>query len=472
MEKMAKTYINAVKYVIKMDFEVDGIVDKPDIIGAIFGQSEGLLGDEMDLKELQKNGKLGRIEINHTTSMGKTKGEVLIPSSLDMAETSLLAAGIETVDKVGPCEAKFKLIDIEDTRTEKRQEIKDRAKEILKMLMEKSSPETQTLSDEIRENARAADIIEYGPDKLPAGPDIETSEEIIIVEGRADVLNMLKNQIKNVIGMNGSNISPSLAQLTKTKTVTAFVDGDRGGILNARKLMQIAKVDFIAQAPTGKEVEELTRKEILLSLKKKKPATEIEETTIQKKEYPSYIFKERTTENQYNRRRPRNNIYGESEGYYKKSQEYNRTLRNKRVRRINTRNTTRYTTPINRSQRPQTEWTQRIERIPFNIDNTEPKTTPQKLSQNEEAIFKPFFEQLKGTMTAKILDKKNETIKEAKVKDLIKELPQTKEANAIIFDGVITKRLVEAAEKCGVKYIIGAKKGKIDNNNNVKTITL
>src|SRR3989344_2483934 len=198
-EKMAKTYINTVKYLVKIKFEIDGIVDKPDIVGAIFGQSEGLLGDEMDLKELQKNGKLGRIEINLTTSMGRTKGEVLVPSSMDMAETSLLAAGIESVDKVGPCEAKLELVDIEDTRNDKRKEIKDRAKELLKRLMDKSSPDTQSLRDEIREDVRAADIVEYGADKLPAGPDIGISEEIIVVEGRADVLNMLRNQIKNVI---------------------------------------------------------------------------------------------------------------------------------------------------------------------------------------------------------------------------------------------------------------------------------
>src|SRR3989344_2852845 len=131
-EKMAKTYINTVKYLVKIKFEIDGIVDKPDIVGAIFGQSEGLLGDEMDLKELQKNGKLGRIEINLATSMGRTKGEVLVPSSMDMAETSLLAAGIESVDKVGPCEAKLEILDIEDTRNVTRKEILQSLKKRIK----------------------------------------------------------------------------------------------------------------------------------------------------------------------------------------------------------------------------------------------------------------------------------------------------------------------------------------------------
>src|SRR3989344_1674919 len=271
---MAKTYINTVKYEIKLNFEIDGIVDKPDIIGAIFGQSEGLLGDEMDLKELQKNGKVGRIEIDLSTSMGRTKGKVDVPSSMDMAETSILAAGIESVDKVGPCEAHFQITDISDMRSSKREEIKNRAKELLQKMLQKSSPETQQLTEEIKENVRAAEIKSYGPDKLPAGPDIDSSDEIIVVEGRADVLNMLKNQIKNVIGMNGSNISSTIIELSKRKEITAFVDGDRGGELNARKLSQLARVQYIAKAPDGKEVEELTRKEIIQSLKKRAKATE------------------------------------------------------------------------------------------------------------------------------------------------------------------------------------------------------
>lgn len=417
---MAKTYLNTTKYLIKMKFEIDGIVDKPDIIGAIFGQSEGLLGEEMDLKELQKNGKIGRIEINHTTAMGKTKGEVYIPSSLDVAETSVLAAGIETVDKVGPCEAKFELIDIEDTRAQKRTEIKDRAKEILKRVMEKNIPEMQNLSEEIREKARASEITEYGPDKLPAGPDIDKEEEIIVVEGRADVINLLKNQIKNVIGMNGSNISKTLIDLTKTKIVTVFVDGDRGGTLNARKLMQIAKVDYIAKAPDGKEVEELTRKEILLSLKKK------EQVQRQSHEFFRQSRERTRTHNQYK----------------------------KPIKRILQRN----------YQRKPWTTTRNI------IKEQEPKQ--ETLTAQEEEMYKPHFQELKGTMKARILDENNKIIKETKVKDIMKELADIKNAKAIIFDGVITNRLIEASEKKGINYIIGAKKSKIKEKETIKTLTL
>ncbi|MFH1224413.1 MAG: DNA primase DnaG [Candidatus Diapherotrites archaeon] len=271
---MAKTYLNTVKYMIHIDFVISGIVEKPDIIGAIFGQSEGLLGDEMDLKELQKNGKVGRIEINSKSSMGRTKGEILVPSSMDMVQTSTLAAGIETVDKVGPCDAEFKITNIEDVRGAKREIIKERAKVLLQRMMKEQIPESNELTEEIRGSARKAEIVGYGKDKVPAGPDIDDSDELIVVEGRADVLNLLKNGIKNAIGMGGSQISPVVVQLSRRKKLTVFVDGDRGGELNARKLKQIASVAYVARAPDGKEVEELTGKEILLSLKRRVPADE------------------------------------------------------------------------------------------------------------------------------------------------------------------------------------------------------
>jgi len=440
---MAKTYVNTVKYVIKLKFEIDGIVDKPDIIGAIFGQSEGLLGDEMDLKELQKNGKLGRIEIEHKTAMGRTKGEVLVPSSMDMAETSLLAAGIESVDKVGPSEAKFEIISMEDTRTNKRDEIKSRAQELLKKMMNQSKPDTQMLGDELREKVRASDISSYGSDKLPAGPDIEISKEIIVVEGRADVINMLKNQIKNVIGMNGSNISPTITELSKNKEITLFIDGDRGGILNARKLVQIAKVAYIAKAPDGKEVEELTRKEILQSLKRK---TEISEAFGEKKPQGNNYSRD----NDYSR----NNNYSRPNNYSRDNHNRGGSQR-ERPMGGNRR-------PMGRIPSTGFDRAERTERMPTRRPMGPPRETRELrrprfisvLTKEETETFKPILDELKGSMKAKMLDEKNTVVKEVKVKDLVTELGKTKKkVNAIVFDGVITKRLMAAAEKAETKFV-------------------
>ena len=47
----------------KAKFEVEGVVEKADLIGAIFGQTEGLFGPEMNLQELQKTWKVGQIEV-------------------------------------------------------------------------------------------------------------------------------------------------------------------------------------------------------------------------------------------------------------------------------------------------------------------------------------------------------------------------------------------------------------------------
>ncbi|MCX8189696.1 MAG: DNA primase DnaG [Candidatus Diapherotrites archaeon] len=272
---MAKTYINSTKYEISAVFKIEGVVDKHDVVGAIFGQSEGLLGEDLDLRELQKNGKIGRIEIIANVQNGITTGNLVVPSSLDIVETCIIGATIETVDKVGPCNATFKVVNIKDKRTWKREQIVSRAQELLDKAMHEQIPETEELIKTVKERLRVSSLAEYGPDKLPAGDAIESSDHVIVVEGRADVLTLLKNNIRNVIGMDGSKISPTIAELSKRKKIVAFVDGDRGGELILRKLMQLAKIDFVARAPEGKEVEELTNKEIVMALRKKVPSSEI-----------------------------------------------------------------------------------------------------------------------------------------------------------------------------------------------------
>jgi DNA primase len=284
---MAKTYVSAIKYEIKASYEVGGIVEKPDIVGAIFGQSEGLLGEGMDLKELQQNGKIGRIEVTVNRGKGTTYGEIIIPSSLDQVKTSILGATMETVDKVGPCDSKIKVLQISDTRKEKREVIADRAKELLKRMQQFEGVETQELADSIKSDVRTEKVIDFKG--LTAGPEVPDAMEIIVVEGRADVLKLLSYGIKNAVAMNGTNISRELVELCKTKEVTILVDGDRGGEMNAKKLASLTRVDYVARAPDGKEVEELTQKEILLSIKRKIALADAFESFNQRK--PEYGFK-------------------------------------------------------------------------------------------------------------------------------------------------------------------------------------
>ncbi len=269
MSKLAPT---SIKYVIKAQINARGVIEKPDVIGAIFGQTEGLLGPDLDLRELQRTGRIGRIEVNIHSEKGKSYGEIIIPSSLDSAETALIAASLETVERVGPCIAKITVKSVEDIRAMKRKFVIDRAKSILKDLMERGMPDVTKIADDIKEEVKTFEITKY--QGLTCGPALLDSDEIIVVEGRADVINLVKHGIKNVIAIEGSNVPDPVVQLTKEKITTAFLDGDRGGSLNLKKLLETADIDYVVFAPQGKEVEELSKKEIYKALRDKISASQ------------------------------------------------------------------------------------------------------------------------------------------------------------------------------------------------------
>ncbi|MEM3116666.1 MAG: DNA primase DnaG [Candidatus Pacearchaeota archaeon] len=267
---MAKISPVSIKYMIHANFQVEGALEKPDIIGAIFGQTEGLLGNDLEMRELQKEGKIGRIEVEIERKDKITHGTIKIPTALDQSETSLIAAAIETIEKIGPCDAQVEVEKIEDVRGSKREYIIERAKKLMAEISSKT--DSREISKEIKEYARIAEVKEYGEEKLPFGSLEEP--EIIVVEGRADVLNLLKAGIKNVIAMNGTKLPDSIKALSEQKDITLFVDGDRGGELIIKNVLDNARVKYIAMAPDGKEVEELTGKEILMNLRKKIPVSE------------------------------------------------------------------------------------------------------------------------------------------------------------------------------------------------------
>ncbi|MCL4362241.1 MAG: DNA primase DnaG [Candidatus Micrarchaeaceae archaeon] len=271
---MAKIGPTSFKYILHAKFTADSLIDKPDVIGAVFGQTEGLLGEELDLREAQKNGKIGRINVESSSAGGKTNGEITIPTSLGMAETALIGAAIETIDRIGPSKATVSVDKIEDVRISKREYIMNRAQKLLEEAMKTSEVDTTELLQKLYEEVRQKEFVEYGSEKLPAGPDLEDSEEIIVVEGRADVMNMLKHGFSNVIGMNGTNIPKTVIDLSRKKIVTLFVDGDRGGDMIINSFIQQGHVDFIAKAPSGTEVEELSKKEINQALRAKVPIEE------------------------------------------------------------------------------------------------------------------------------------------------------------------------------------------------------
>ena len=259
------------KYLIHIHLTAEGVVEKPDVVGAIFGQTEGLLGEELDLRDLQRTGRVGRIDVQITSRKGETKGEILISSSLDRAETAILAASLETIDRVGPCVAHVTVESIEDIRVAKRKVIVERAKELLTGYFNDASIDSYELLDDVRESIRVEKISVIGDDKVPAGPNVTGSDAIIVVEGRADVINLLKYGIKNAVAVEGTKVNGTIIELTQTKTTTAFLDGDRGGELILRELLQVADIDYVAYSPRGKSVEDMTRKEVIKALRNKVP---------------------------------------------------------------------------------------------------------------------------------------------------------------------------------------------------------
>ena len=267
---MAKISPVSIKYMIHANFSAEGALEKPDVIGAIFGQTEGLLGAELEMRELQKEGKIGRIEVDLHKENKRTVGVIKIPTALDQSETTLIAAAIETIERIGPCDSQIEVERIEDVRGSKRDYIVERAKKLMHEIHGKT--DSREISTEIKDSARTANVKEYGDSRLSSG-DL-SGREIIVVEGRADVLNLMRNGVNNVIAMNGTKLPEEIKQLSKEKDIVLFVDGDRGGKLIVQNVSDNANVKYVASAPDGKEVEELTGKEILMSLRKKTPVRE------------------------------------------------------------------------------------------------------------------------------------------------------------------------------------------------------
>ncbi len=365
-------YATTTKYIVKAHFDVQGVVEKPDVVGAVFGQTEGLFGPDLDLRELQKSGRIGRIEINLDSKRDKTTGSIVIPSSLDKVSTAIIAAAIESVDRI----------------------ILTKAKDILRKWVVESSPSTEEVVKEVASSLRGVDLIEYGPEKLPAGPEVE-SGSLIVVEGRADVILLMKVGIKNVVALNGTKVPDSIIKLTKDKEVTAFLDGDRAGDLILKELQQVADIDYVARASFGKEVEELTPKEIMKALRERVPINLAR--PIERPERPQFVRQERP-ERQERYERPYERGYGPSEP--------------------------------------------RVEAPPI----PRPSLAPQVFDVAKD---------LRGTLEAVIFDEAGKELGRMPVSELAEKIPSVENAHLVLFDGVVTQRLLDIAAGKNIRFVIG-----------------
>ncbi|OYT28278.1 hypothetical protein B6U98_05260 [Thermoplasmatales archaeon ex4572_165] len=400
------------KYMIKANIKADGVIEKSDVVGAIFGQTEGLLGDELDLRELQRSARVGRIEVELESKNGKSTGTITLPTSLDKVETVILAAAFESIDRVGPCKATIRAEEVEDVRVVRRKMVIERAKELLNKVLAEGKAEGVSIADNVRQAVQVEEIMNFGPERCPAGPNIEKSDAIIVIEGRRDVLNLLKYGIKNVIACGGTNIPQTVVDLTKERITTAFVDGDRGGELILRELLQIADVDFVARAPPTREVEEIPQKLVMKALKNKIPAEQYAEM-------------------------------------------YDIDMKNRR----------------SQDKAPQKDKVGKLE-----AKKPESKKPVNAKKASEPAAGKKDYfsilDEVSGSLKAVLLDGKDKEIKKLPVRELTDELKKSKNIETVVFDGIITQRLLDIAHNKNVKTIVGMKMGNVVKQpKSVKVVT-
>jgi len=465
------------KYLVKAKITADGVVEKPDVVGAIFGQTEGLLGDELDLRDLQKSGRMGRIEVAISSERGKSAGEIRMPSSLDQVETCILASALETIDRVGPCKARIRIEAIEDVRQVKKKQIVERAKELLTQMIEENKTATLDLTSAVRDAVQVDEIVSYGKDKCPAGPNVATSDAIIVVEGRSDVLNLLKHGIKNAIAVEGTNVPRTIQELSAERVVTAFVDGDRGGELILRELMQTAELEYITRAPRNREVEELTQKQIIKALRNKIPVDQYAEM------YGLTGLLTGRQEAEKARMAPEGAMPVRREGGRDERREQ-QPRQPQQQREL----------PPEAPMVPMAD----VPEPPFWADDEEEgapapagggvegitdlvaevtaamasetggegappvSSKPQVRLTDDQRKYLEVLERLSGRLKANIIDPEGQLIQELDVKDLTGTLKGIKKrVKAVVFDGVITQRLLDIAAEKAVQDVVGKKMGNV-----------
>jgi DNA primase len=154
---------------------------------------------------------------------------------------------------------------------------KNRAEELLKRFeLGDHKTDSDKLISKVKKSSAIPKMIRFGRQNLPAGPAIHDSHDIILVEGRADVLNLLKMGIDNTVALQGTNIPQSVVQLCRNRTVTALLDGDRGGDAILKELLLRATIEFVARAPVGKEIEHLEMSDVMAALDNKKSVLQSE----------------------------------------------------------------------------------------------------------------------------------------------------------------------------------------------------
>jgi DNA primase len=233
-------------------------------------------------------------------------------------------------------------------------------------------PSVDEVYKEISDTMKVGKVEKYGPEDLPAGPGLLEAKEIIVVEGRADIINLMRCGIFNTIALEGAKVPDSIKKITKEKSATALLDGDRGGDLILKELLQVTNIKYVGRAPRGKEIEECNCKEISEALEAKVPIGEI---------------------------------------------------------------TGKLNLP------PQPKKVVVPERVKIEVPDT--------ISQAAKALV--------GTLEAVLLNDKLELIERLPVSQLAEKLQQVTGVDSIVFDGIITQRIVDIAADKNIRRIIASR---------------
>lgn len=451
---------NITKYLIKVKIIADGVVEKPDVVGAIFGQTEGLLGEELDLRDLQKSGKIGRIEVEIDSKKGRTEGTVLIPSGLDQVESSILAASLETIDRIGPCKAKVDVEEVEDVRQEKRKKVIERAEQLYKKMSESGKTVSESIIASVREEVERGEIISYGEDKLPAGPAIKDSDAVIVVEGRNDVLNLLKYGIKNTIAVQGTNIPKTVQKLSKERTTTVFLDGDRGGDLILKEMLQVAEVDFVARAPPGTEVEELTYKQIVKALRYKTPTEQylaMKGMNEDLKNYQERTDKSIEKEKQETAREESHDNHEKRE-HHEHQREQNRQKEEQAERKEHQKQQQKE----NHVEETNDDHSRRETEEPVkNEAKSEQENTKKEFTLDDPESVRRKLTYLLNSKETEIFDDSGKMAGSFPIADAPEKIENMDKVSYVLTGGVISQRLIDICHKKGARVIYGIRKGNI-----------
>ncbi len=450
-----------VQNIVNIEIKVYGRVTQSDIVGAVFGQTEDVLGKELELRNLQKTNQIGRIEVRIEFDGTNTIGIITIPSYMDRTMTVIIAASLETINKIGPCRAEARVKDIENIKSIKIRQIINHAKKVLEKFMS-ISVSSQELIDEVVNEVRMSRVEKYGREGMEVlcGPDIADSDQLIFVESLADLRNLLKAGINNVVAFEDCSKTETLREIAEKHEVIIFIN--KGKDYLVRKICEFADADSFTRPDVDKRISELESKELFKAIRNTVSCNQITaRMSVMPHQFNSYVSQEKRVENKpVQSERP---LFQKSEPQRSFSRQA-QIIQNERtsVQSIQRNESNPNFQNFQRRENRQTSFQQRT-------DNRMEFHQPQGLSPSDEVLFKGKLNDISGKNLAIVIDREKKVLGQIPMGVIVETLKGLNNVYSVIVDGKITKELIFAAEKANVKFLVGASSD--DRSNRVRIVT-